>query len=204
MVIFRPRFSLQSHLSTKAAYIACTICTLAFWVLLASCSNSQDNDSETTKPEMDWVGTQEAFQQSFDPTSGSFVFLPEKQVYSGSLRITGSPVYEVQIRDGIPVKWVESTSGTPILRWYQEGCWIGIDSAWEEDFKETENGLLYLPTDQLYTGKVFSMNQRNGQILVVYAYKNGVSDGPEIYYDDNMQEESRIVWVNGVIPVQKL
>jgi hypothetical protein len=199
-----PRLSFISNLSTIAALVRWNISTIAVLFLLTSCSNQQEDAEESATPVIDWMGTQEEFQKSFDPTSGQFVFLPENQVFTGLVRISGSPTYEVRIREGIPVLWVESESGKSLLRWYQKGCWVGCDSAWEEDFQETENGLLHIPSNRLFTGKVFSMNHMNGQILAEYAYKNGVSDGPEIYYDDNMQEESRIVWVNGVIPIRKL
>ncbi len=177
--------------------------TLLLLQLFTGCSKTQDNQS-VQPPKYDWTGTPEEFRKTFDATSGQFVFIPENQTFSGLIRIEGSPSYVVTIRNGLPVKWVDADSNQPLLRWFQEGCWIGLDSAWEEDFQETANGLLHLPSNQLFTGKVYSINQTNGQILAEYPYERGISHGAEIYYDDNMEEESRVNWVNGVIPIRKL
>jgi len=171
--------------------------------LLGGCTESTDT-KETKKVLFDWEGSPDEFRKTFAVVSGRFNFTPENKLFSGKVQLTGSTTYNLGIQEGIPVKFVKDISGRPIQRWYQYGCWIGVDTAWEEDFRETENGLLYFPQNELFSGKVFSIDENSGQILAEYTYVKGISHGPEIYYDEDMKEDSRIDWVNGVIPVQKL
>lgn len=178
---------------------------LLFGVLvLSSCGTQSDESPKVDEP--DWKGTPEEFLQAFEVQEGRFKQRNAAQLFTGKLHFTQSPphpAYSVKILEGIPVQWQESSSKKGLLRWHQKGLWIGNDTAWEEDFQETEKGLFHKPSSQLFNGKLFSIEENNGVLVTEYTYVNGIPHGPEIYYDEQHQEESRVNWVNGKIPIQR-
>ena len=200
------RASWKSVFNYKPHSSSLSILFLLLTILLfAGCGDRKaDTPSATPGRKYDWEGSPNDFRKTFSISTGRFIYTPDKQPFTGVVSLSGTPAYTLEIRDGLPVRFIQKNTGTPIDRWDQEACWIGIDGAWEEDFRETENGLFYVPENQLFTGKVFSIDAKNGQILVEYTYVAGISHGPEIYYDEEAREESRINWVNGIIPFQKL
>lgn len=188
-------------------YASCfSIAFLLLTILLFSGCEDRGPEKQSSEPvkNFKWEGTPQDFRNSFSMSTGRFVFAQDNQTFSGIAFLSGTPSYTLEIQEGLPVRFARIDTGTPIDRWQQDACWIGVDAAWEEDFQETEKGLFYAPGNELFTGKVFSIDSKTGQILVEYTYQTGISHGPEIYYDEQGREESRINWVNGMIPFQKL
>ena len=176
--------------------------TAILW--LSACGTQSDEPPKVDEP--DWTGTPEEFLQTFEIEKGRYKQRSAAQHFTGELHLAQNPTqpaYNIRILDGIPVQWKESSSGKSLHRWYQPGLWIGNDLAWEEDFQETDKGLFHKPSSLPFHGKIFSLDEKNGVLVAEYTYVNGIPHGPEIYYDEQHKEESRVNWVNGKILIQK-
>ena len=151
-----------------------------------------------------WEGDEARFSSEFKIQDG-FFHTAGGQVYTGSI-IVQTPTgiaYAIQVDAGRPIVFKDGGS-RGVTRWSVGGLWVGVDAAWEQDFEERPEGLASRTTGTLFSGKIISVSELSGAIQVEYNYLNGVSHGPEIYFDENHQETSRQVWVNGKIPVSQL
>ncbi len=173
---------------------------LACLVLFTACSpNATDPSAENV-----WIGSYVEFAAKFQ-VQGGLICDSEGIPYSGKviLREDSSDSFSIKMDNGRPLIFQNSQKkGVP--RWQLKDLWIGTDSSWEEDFEERPEGLFLRKSGLLYSGKIISIDERTGSIQVEYNYQDGVSHGPEIYFNENQQESSRQNWVNGKIPLSRL
>jgi hypothetical protein len=175
---------------------------LASITTLFACTPSWKTSGESIVQE--WKGEVSLFQTEFQIHNGLFQDSSEKP-YSGKLAVlkNGSTHYEILIGAGRPLIFKDAT-GRGVPRWSSGDLWVGTDTGWEIDFQERADGLFHIPSSQLFTGRVISIDDVVGSIQVEYNYVDGIPHGPEIYFDANHEESSRQVWVQGKIPFSRL
>ena len=168
--------------------------------LLAGCGpGAPDSPGESS-----WEGDEDQFANQFKVQDG-WICNAEGEPHSGNLTVRSQAgvAFSMKLEQGRPLVFQDGEQKGK-LRWQALGLWVGTDSAWEEDFDERAEGLVVRKSGARFTGRIISIDERTGAIQVEYNYQNGVSHGPEIYFDENQQESSRQNWVNGKIPVGRL
>tara|TARA_A100001037_G_scaffold237258_1_gene216397 strand:- start:374 stop:931 length:558 start_codon:yes stop_codon:yes gene_type:complete len=151
-----------------------------------------------------WEGDDAQFASHFKVLNG-WICSADGQPHSGTLTVRRQAhvTYFMKLEKGRPLVF-QNGEQKAVARWTAPGLWVGVDSAWEQDFDERAEGLVFRKSGNPFSGKIISIHERTGAIQVEYNYLNGVSHGPEIYFDENQNESSRQTWVNGKIPVGRL
>ncbi len=172
---------------------------LCTWLLvLAGCSSAPQSQESA------WQGTEDRFNSDFQVRDGLF-HDKSGEHFNGTIIVQGEgqTLYSIRLREGRLLRFL-GQDGKGMLHWHKANFWAGVDRGWELDFEQQSDGLFHRPSGKLFTGKVISLNDNNGNIEVEYNYLNGIPHGPEIYFGDNHEELSRQIWVQGKIPTSKL